>query len=386
MPTTRKLNLLGIAAAAILVAAASCQERKQIINMGAACVSFDSTSYGITDTICLPIGDYIQPYPYYTATFSKSNRDFYLIADGKDLFIFDLDSLKLVSEVYDVLPNKLTSLSSIQYVDGVLWIYDYKSRCICGYDDNKKLVESYDLNIDGIGIDPWGMPDCPIVVTPHAIFLSGIPNHNPYVNDEYRNTSLSILRNSGKIIEGGPRPFPYNVQGINMGIDNLWRTYHGRCEKESIVVSCPYSSKVQILNSQMQIETAFEMGSRYFPERVQLPSNTTRSDDGMDKEYYLKAHTYRGIVYDAYQKRYYRIATHPLNEYVLGTPTIKPFSVIVGDVTGNLICETSILKDGNKYMYDRIFAGNRGLYMQIRSEDERFIKFVIFNETKNEDK
>lgn len=377
-------NVIRFSVAAILLcmAATSCQIGDRSFEMLSGQCATDSMSFVITDTVSVLIGDEIQPYPYYnTMSVTSGGKDIYLILDDRNIYCFDLDSLSLMAYYKDWTSSKLSSLSGIRYSDNLMWIYNYKEHFVAGYDHNYKMLEFYHFDNEDLKIDPWIMPDNPMIVTKEYIYLSGVPMVNPYCVDSLPST-MAINRQDGSIIQGGLRPSPYFVNNSYFGIDNLWRTYQNIGANSDIVISYPLSSTVEIYTSALQQKSSFYMGSRYAPRKQPMAVRDI-NNESLDREYYLGLHSYKGVLYDSCRCVYYRIATHPLLEYDVKRPTIKPFSIIVCDISGNLLTETPIIYEGSKYLYDRVFVGKRGLYMQIESEDENIIKFVVFNQKRS---
>lgn len=377
--TLYKVIYLNVAAILMCMAATSCHTNGYSFEMLSGQCATDSTSFLITDTISLLIGEDIQPYPYYyTMITAIEGKDIYTMLDDRNLICFDMDSLSIISCRKNWVTSKLSSLSGIQYADNLMWIYNYKDHFIAGYDEKGQIAEFYELDKMNLKIDLWIMPDSPMIITDEYIYLSGVPMINPYYEKNIPST-LAINRKDGSFTQGGLRTSPYFVDNLYLGTDNLWRVYQNMGINTDIVVSYPLSSTVEIYTSAMQKESSFYMGSRYVPT-MQLVASYKINDELMDREYYLTLHTYRAVLYDKYRSVYYRIVTHPLREYDLRKPTTKPFSIIVSDTSGNLISETPIMYEGSKYLYDRVFVGKRGLYMQIESDDENIIRFVIFNQ------
>ena len=74
---------------------------------------------------------------------------------------------------------------------------------------------------------------------------------------------------------------------------------------------------------------------------------------------------------------YYRIAQHPLLDWDGGN-FVKPFSIIVMNEEGELLCETPIVEDYSSLNLHNMHVTEEGLLIQRKTKDENVIEFVKY--------
>ena len=337
----------------------------------------DSLSISISDTIILDIGSFINPIPFHDVIITENNEDYYLLEDEGKISIFNISRNKLVKEFTLSSDIKMDGLSGLTYKDGLLWVYDYKNRRVLGVDSTSQCRADYLLPKVNDTINTGVMSDMPMIVNDSCIYLSGVPMMNPYSYENMYPTTLKYSRTSGYISFEGKRGFPYDDKDFFCGYDNMWRVYMGEGDGNSILISSPLNPSLLKFDQNMNYIGKFDCSSRYADSPI-LSCDDSNFDENKDRDYYYENHTYRAILFDNNKSLYYRIATHPSVKKNDGRYKMKPFSIIVASGKGNVLAETPVIDNNNKYFYDKVYVSSKGLMMQISSSDETKIKFVVF--------
>lgn len=365
-----RINLLWVVVILFLsITTTSCSDRSIIPTTDDGVVSFDSVYLSIVDTVVINIPQELNPVPSVSQIEELCGQDYYIALDNQAIYVFDIygDSLKRVVSLDHV--SKLSNLSGLYYYNDTYVIYDYKHGVIGLLDSNANVKVMFPIGNEKV-IDPWGIAGTSVLLSSDHVFLSGPPIN---IKNDKEATSMSIDINSGKILTGGFRPKIYGK--YNLGHDYMWRVYHTVDGHGNLIVSLPASSEVYVFDEKMRLIKSFYMKSRYATSLFEASPNMTSYEE---KKYYLGLSTYGPIEFDGDRNLLYRIATHPMGDFRMGGMTLKPFSVITSDLNGNLISETPILNNDNSMFYDLISATSKGLYMQVLSQNENQMKFVLF--------
>lgn len=354
----------------ISITITSCRERSTIVLSDDGLVSNDSVYLSVVDTVVINIGHELNPVPYISHIETVDGNDYYFGLDNQAIHIYDLNNDSLVGILsLDKLP-KLSGLSGFYYSEGKYVVYDYKRRTISVLNDDASLDAIIPIGKSNV-IDPWGIAGTSILLHNDIVFLSGPPSYDSKTSSV---TSISLNINTKEKILGGFRPDIYDNYFI--GYDYLWRVFHTIDDDGNLIISLPASPQINIFDKDMKLKRSFSMRSRYNCDLLEAPEQMTSYDE---KLYYLGQHTYGPIEYDPVRKLLYRIATHPMYNIRHGGMTLKPFSIIVATMDGKVISETPIINYDNSMFYDIIASTSRGLYMQVFSEDENKMKFIVFN-------
>lgn len=351
----------------------SCSHSRSIPSSENTISSNDSTLLSISDTICIDIDSEMNPMPFVSQIYVNNGQDHYFVLDDSKLYNYNLHENSLESiTTFDNLPQ-LNGLSGFRMWNNRILLYDYKTKTLFIMNMDGTLVKKYNIS-NNFGIDCWGISGTEILGNDDVIYLSGPPNNDTLENFDKNNTTIALNPLNGEITAGGIRPQLYSE--YYFGNDYFWRVYHTIDDSNQIYISIPASNDVFIFDKELNFVKKFNMSSRYNKNLIEPEQDLNHSEE---KRYYLSQDSYGPITYDSSKGCLYRIATHPMeSDNILGR-TLKPFSIVVSDTNGNLLSETPILNTNNCMFYDVIFATDRGLYMQIFSEDENKIKFVIFN-------
>ena len=99
---------------------------------------------------------------------------------------------------------------------------------------------------------------------------------------------------------------------------------------------------------------------------------------------YLEQYQYAGILYDKYHDLYYRLVMLPTFDYDLRIPNTqyKELAIIILNSSFKKVGEYKLGKAG--YKYRNVFVTKAGLYINVPSDDDDYLKFITFKVRKNE--
>lgn len=314
----------------------------------------------------------MNPMPFVSQIITKNGNDHYYALDNHKLFDYNLQ-FNTLDTIYtlDNLPL-LDNLSGFSLWDGGILFYDYKSSNVLISNKEDTTIKKIPISLDQ-GIDCWGISGTEVLGNDKVIYLSGPPKKESGFKEDYNNTTISINPMSRKINVGGKRSDIYRE--YLLGKDYFWRVYHTMDEDNNLYVSIPGSTDIYVFDSGLNLVREFTMSSRYNQMLQEAEPDLSHMEE---KKFYLFQDSFGPITYDTASGLLYRIATHPFTRDNITGMTLKPFSIIVADKYGRMVTETQIINKDNSMFYDVMFATSIGLYMQILSEDENIVKFVIF--------
>ena len=202
--------------------------------------------------------------------------------------------------------------------------------------------------------------------------------HELAEDDDRLAISCTINIQDGEMNYGGHYPIQY-YKG-NFGGVYFNTIYHSISASGGYIYSFPADHNVFFHSTDFSLERICFMGSRYSSDIYS--SNLGYIDLLKDKDarikYFISQHSYSTILYDKYRKIYYRIAQHPLKEWKPGDKFIKPFSIIVMDINGEILSETPIQQDYSLLNLHNMHVSKEGLLIQKVTSDENSIEFVKF--------
>ncbi len=373
----KQVPLYYISVIAIIMAITSCQDR--IIHIPIPEISCsDSTLLKVTDTLSLNIGNELNPIPYVSQLYISDSTEVYIAKDEQQLYFYNLFADSLLHKVnLNKCPN-LKAFSGFKYLRDNTLIYCYLTQEILLLDEKFEIVWRTTINEGNNSlIHMEALSGSPLLFSQEHIILSGTPKSNPYKYNGAYPVSISYSLKDKTAIAGGERPEFYQKKSV--GGNYMWRVFHTLNSEENIVYSFPLSPYIEIYSNKLIKSKEFYMGSRYSNLPLEMSSSLIETlTDSKEKTYYLNLDTYGPIIFDQFRNVYYRIATHPKANYREGEMTLKPFSIIVMDCKGIILSETPIFFHNNTMFYDKIYISSRGLLMQIKSDNENEMKFLVF--------
>lgn len=343
--------------------------------------AMDSTLLFRNDsTVKFYIGERITPKPLISQFIEDNMGNVnYILLDENILYKFNTSNGKLVSLNKIENCGNLNSYSGFLSVRDTTFIYNYNNKILYMLDSTYTIKKKWSLI--GIGrnsnFDPEALTDSPILHINGNVILSGVKLRS-IRNNSNLSISCNINTYNNQISYGCHYPEQY-VKG-NFGDVYLNFIYHAKAEEDKIVYSFPTDHYVYFYSSNFEFKEKKYMGSRY--AQTINSSDDSSSSLFKDKEqrirYYINQNSYSNILYDKYRNVYYRIAQHPLSNWKSGEKFIKPFSIIVMDVEGNLLTETSIQKDYFNLNLHNMHVTKEGLLIQKETTNENIVEFIRF--------
>lgn len=373
----KQVPLYYISVIAMIMAITSCQDR--IIRIPIPEISCnDSTLLEVTDTLSLNIGNGLNPIPDVSQLYISDSAEIYIAKDEQQLYFYNILTDSLLHKVsLDKCPA-LKAFSGFKYLGDSTLIYCYPTQELLILDKKFEIIWRTTINKDNKSIIHMeALSGSPLLFSKEHVILSGTPNSNPYKYSGAYPVSISYSLKDETVITGGERPVFYQKKSV--GGNYMWRVFHTLNSEGDIVYSFPLFPYIEIYSNKLVKNKEFYMGSRY--SNLPLEMSTSLIEvltDSKEKTYYLNLDTYGPIIFDKFRNVYYRIATHPKVNYREGEMTLKPFSIIVMDYKGAILSETPIFFHNNTMFYDKIYISSRGLLMQIKSDNENVMKFLVF--------
>lgn len=316
----------------------------------------------------------------------SDSMEVYIAKDEQQLYFYNILADSLLRKVNLNNCPILSSYSGFRYLGDSILIYCYPKQELLMLDEQFEIAWRNVINKDNnLPINMEALSGSPLLLSERRIILSGIPKSNPYEYHDAYPVSFSYGLKDKTAITGGERPEFYQRKSVGGGY--MWRVFHTLNLEGNIVYSFPLSPYIELYSDKLVKSEEFFMASRYNTSPVEMSSSLIGSfNDSKEKAYYLSLDTYGSILFDKFRNVYYRIATHPKVNYREGEMTLKPFSIIVMDCEGVVISETPIFFHNNTMYYDKIYISSQGLLMQVKSDNENEMKFIVFtlgNESTN---
>lgn len=344
-------------------------------------VSCDSTLLHRDDSVIrIHIGGYLTPNPLASQFYNDSLRNYYVMLDDNSLYLLDLNSGKQTKQDLSCC-GSLDNYSGFLYLGDTLFVYAYKDKELFMLNENSDIMKRWvvkDKSLSKYPVDAEAITDFPILYIPPKIFMSGstlgsLEGEN--LQEHPVECSIDVEKNV--ICYGVEYPEQYKI--ADFGGVYLNNVYHSDAKDGEIVCSFPANHSVLFYSSDFYNEKSVYMGSRYADVVNSSVHNSLELFKDKDSriKYYISQHSYGRILYDKYRGLYYRIAKHPLSNWD-GGKFIKPFSIIVMDEKGNLLCETPIIEDYASLNLHNMHVTEEGLLIQRRIKDENVIEFVKY--------
>ena len=343
--------------------------------------SCDSTLLHRDDSIIrIHIGGYLNPNPLASQFYSDSLRNYYVMLDENSLYFLDLNTGQQIKRDLSCC-GRLNNYSGFLYWGDTLFVYAYKDKKAFMLNEHNEIIRRWivkDKSLSEYTVDAEAITDFPMLYISKKIFLSGTTLGSLEGEDLQKHPvecSIDVEKNT----IGYGMEYPEQYRFANFGGVYLNNVYHSSAEGERIVYSFPADHSVVFCSSNFADREMVYMGSRYADVIESSGQNSLDLFKNKEKriKYYVSQHSYGRILYDKYRGLYYRIAKHPLMNWN-GGKFKKPFSIIVMNKKGELLCETSIVEDYASLNLHNMHVTKDGLLIQRRIEDENVIEFVKY--------
>lgn len=359
----------------------SCTDRSVYSVYNPLLGSSDSTLLHRDDSVVrIHIGEYLNPNPLASQFYSDSLRNYYVMLDENSLYLLDLNSGQQIKRDLSCC-GRLNNYSGFLYLGDTLFVYAYKDKKAFMLNENGEIMREWfvkDRTLSEYVVDAEAITDFPMLCVSKKIFLSGATLGSLEGKDLKKHPVECSIDVAGKSVSYGME-YPEQYRLADFGGVYLNNVYHSEAEGGRIVYSFPADHSVLFCSSDFSGKEVVYMGSRYADVINSSGQNSLElfKDKEIRIKYYISQHSYGRILYDRYRGLYYRIAEHPLLNWDGGN-FIKPFSIIVMDEKGELLCETSIIEDYASLNLHNMHVTKDGLLIQRRINDENVIEFVKY--------
>lgn len=359
----------------------SCAERYENVN-ATDLASRDSLSYYFDEenTVTIKVGDRITHRPVSSQVVSTQSGEKYLLLDTGHIYVFDWNSGLLEDSISTEKCGNVNNYSGFAYVNpDSIFVYNYAQKNLYLINDKGDLKKTLSLNKihkdNHIVLDAEGINRTRIAHINNHIIMSGsvFSSIKDMPAKSCRATAMYDLADSGL---KGSLPFPDMYSAYNWG--GIYMNEINHCMAQgNMLYSYPISHYVYKYDENLSSCDSIYMGSRY--------CRSIKSYDGdvisalIDKNemirYYVSEHSYADVFYDNEHGRIYRLAYHPNTEWTSDDDMFnRPFSVIVADDKGKILCETRPYCTSD-YNWSNAHVTSCGLAVAMYNTDESVITF-----------
>ena len=327
------------------------------------------------------------------STTSQSTKHMQLVNDStlaflnkptSEICIYSLTnpSCKDKIKIYEEGPNAVNGIDAffIQSPDSI-WLYASWGDKIFLLDHEGTLLDSFALPpTDETGstkhsVSPYPQTTSPYVVKDGIHFLQGMDG----IATPNRLAGASLIYDSrnGELRTGSTYP---KVYGDKDEIQNKWSTFGERqtyshiTPDNRVITSFPASDSLYVWDTHSDKTTAYMADFSSRPEIV----SSLGADNETFKKNYIKGFKYGAILYDPYNKLYYRLfrTKGNVNEKDLDNSLLhKPMGMVILDDSLKKIGETMLPDDA--YYPAHAFVNSEGLHIKTYSDDDDFMTFKV---------
>jgi hypothetical protein len=301
------------------------------------------------------------------------------------IYLYNYDSATLLKKIkYDKEgPDGVLSLRGYLYLnEDSIFVYSNNDHNLCLTNSNAKVLERYKL-YDRVKYDensiiypsPIPMTTVPLTKFNNNVILFGFyaaefdfetPSNRPVC------VMLNLEDKSVKHLINYPEQYSkYNWAG---GF-----TYRMPCytlDDKSMIISFSAHHNLVRYDFETQTEKDFYAGSSAI-KRIK-PYSTDRNmvaETRSEIDWYMTNSSYESILYDKYNKIYYRIARLPVKNYTSNdSESRKPLIIIILDSELNYLGEVA-LDEYKNIVTANWFISEEGIHFQLINDDEENITF-----------
>lgn len=306
--------------------------------------------------------------------------------------IFSIKGKKEIKKIrlYKEGPNAVLGVQGFYYQsDDSIWVYKQWEKEFILINESGEIIDKKILREKlahvtkqhPFTVGPFPLGDMPISKIGDIMILQGMGG--PGEEDGlYPATTVLYDLKSDELRIANPYPIIYGNE-----VAKHWNTFAYRVapytlnNKDEMVVSFPASDSVRVYDVHNDSYESFFAGYSLETDIKPLPTNHSRMD--LDIQY-LEQYQYMGILYDKHHDLYYRLMLFPTFDYDISIPSsqYKEMAIIVLNSSFEKVGEYKLGKA--KYYFNNVFVTEEGLYINVPSDDDDYLRFITFKVCKNE--
>jgi hypothetical protein len=369
-----KRIIKGAAVAALAVCMVSCTQPKSQRQNIASLVEAEPCMVPL-DSVTTQITRYMQLYDDSTLTFyNQGNHDICVV----NLNTMSTCKIPLSKQG----PNGIPWLDSYCYSPDSTWAFVAMTREIIAIDQQGNVLAKMTIPREQSNGAPfeYAVIPYPRTVAPYLILDSKhvLAGYDGYSSEEQPfGTVLIYDENANECMTGNPYPEVYGKVDGKWGVFDYRAISYTPIFENKLLINFPASDSLYLYDPKTQLREPIYAA---WSSETNIHKNPYSGSDAWARNY-LEQYAYIAVLYDKYNKVYYRMLRLPVEDYDTDTDfkeaiKYKPIAVIVLDEDFSIIGET-VLPEGS-YLPGHCFVTPAGLFVNAESDDDDFMKFRVF--------
>lgn len=287
-------------------------------------------------------------------------------------------------------PNSVRGIQGFYYDSSdSIWLYQSWEKNLVLVNSKGEVIDKRNIQDkiaetslrENLSAAPFPLTDMPMQKVDNLFILQGM--NGPEVIDGFR-PACSILYDISADTVGIKNEYP-SVYGDHSKLNEHWGTFSYRAvpytlNKNKMVLSFPAADEIYIYDLKSGKKESYFAGTSLKTEMNPI-AGTSKSQL---QKHYLDQLQYAGVFYDKYHDLYYRLAILPISDYDINDEKTqnKPLSVIILDSNFEKVGEFNL--GIGRYKYRNVFISEKGLHLNVYSENDDYLKFITLKVLKNE--
>lgn len=365
---------------------ASCRREATISLNDMKKASTDSTVLSLSDFTLksIAVGPVITNKPLSSQFVDNGDGGRYCLLDRETIYFFDWKTGLLIDSVKFTDTGRLNNYSGFNVIsrDTVL-VYNYSRKTLMMANGDGRLLTKWESDDkDRRWPDFEAINSTRIIYADNRIIMSGGRLGDLQEADAKHNAVSVMMQKERPFKKKVIMDYPCIYSEGNWGGVYMNNVYHDIAQSRYVYYSFPIDHYVYRYDLQTGKVSKFYMGSRYVKDIKSCTDNfmTAFTDKSVREKYYIGEHSYSMIMYDRYRNIMLRVVEHPLAKVADNGTFAKPFSIIISDMNGKLLSESTMFDDADMFDIYNMHIVKEGLAIALidrRNENE--IKFRCFN-------
>jgi hypothetical protein len=311
-----------------------------------------------------------------------------------NILIYDIQSEHAVNSIqlYKEGPNATGNNIQGYYIQSPdsIYLYDYWGYILLLVNHRGEITNRINLSEKLLSRDenclippyPYPRTIIPIRMVNDQIILQGMNGNTGDCKQPVCTVTALYNLSDGTIRYANAYP---EIYGDPKKISDSWGVFSYRAvpydlnNRDEMVLSFPADDHIAVshLNSD---KTEYYFAGYSGEDKIKPVTDRSTKADIL---HYLEQTLYIGIFFDKYRNLYYRIVAKPLYDYDINDrkTQMKELSVIILDKNFNKVGEYDI-KEKARMWYVNSFVLPEGLHINIASEDDDYLKFIVLKPVK----